>query len=56
MSKDTGETATVPNYPTDKAIALYRRQHQPDAQGAGRARGRARKGPGAAAAARSRAC
>ncbi|MGW0551198.1 hypothetical protein [Streptomyces altiplanensis] len=31
VSKDTGETATVPNYPTGKAIALYRRQHQPDA-------------------------
>ncbi|OEJ41323.1 hypothetical protein AR457_09510 [Streptomyces agglomeratus] len=29
VAKDTGETVTVPNYPTDKAIALYRRQHQP---------------------------
>jgi len=26
VSKETGETATVPNYPTEAAIALYRRQ------------------------------
>ncbi|MFF3338291.1 hypothetical protein [Streptomyces flavidovirens] len=31
VAKDSGETVTVPNYPNDKAIALYRRQHQPDA-------------------------
>lgn len=28
VSKDTGETVTVPNYPTEAAIALYRRQRQ----------------------------
>jgi hypothetical protein len=28
VSKDTGETVTVPNYPIETAIALYRRQHQ----------------------------
>ncbi|MFI9647842.1 hypothetical protein ACIHAA_16290 [Streptomyces sp. NPDC052040] len=28
VAKDTGETVTVPNYPTEDAIALYRRQHQ----------------------------
>jgi hypothetical protein len=26
VSKETGETVTVPNYPTETAIALYRRQ------------------------------
>ncbi|MEU6099031.1 hypothetical protein [Streptomyces sp. NPDC047079] len=34
VAKDTGETVTVPNYPTEAAIALYRRQreaHRPDA-------------------------
>ncbi|MER5752741.1 hypothetical protein [Streptomyces sp. NPDC002088] len=28
VSKDTGETVTVPNYPTAQAIELYRRQRQ----------------------------
>lgn len=28
VSKETGETVTVPNYPTEAAIALYRRQRQ----------------------------
>ncbi|CAL9546591.1 hypothetical protein SUDANB58_04360 [Streptomyces sp. enrichment culture] len=28
VSKETGETVTVPNYPTETAIALYRRQRQ----------------------------
>jgi hypothetical protein len=28
VSKATGETVTVPNYPTEAAIALYRRQRQ----------------------------
>jgi hypothetical protein len=28
VSKATGETVTVPNFPTEAAIALYRRQHQ----------------------------
>ncbi|MGW3142856.1 hypothetical protein [Streptomyces sp. NPDC001139] len=27
VSKTTGETVTVPNYPTQAAIDLYRRQH-----------------------------
>lgn len=26
VAKDTGETVTVPNYPTEAAIALYRKQ------------------------------
>lgn len=26
VSKDTGETVTVPNFPTEAAIALYRQQ------------------------------
>ena len=25
VSKETGETVTVPNYPTEQAIALYRK-------------------------------
>ncbi|MET9967257.1 hypothetical protein ABZZ80_15375 [Streptomyces sp. NPDC006356] len=28
VAKDTGETVTVPNYPTEAAIALYRKQRQ----------------------------
>ncbi|WP_405589916.1 hypothetical protein [Streptomyces sp. NBC_01092] len=28
VAKDTGETVTVPNFPTEAAIALYRRQRQ----------------------------
>lgn len=28
VSKETGETVTVPNYPTETAIALYRKQRQ----------------------------
>ncbi len=28
VSKETGETVTVPNYPSETAIALYRKQHQ----------------------------
>ncbi|MFC8094730.1 hypothetical protein [Streptomyces sp. NPDC057301] len=28
VSKETGETVTVPNYPTEAAIALYRKQRQ----------------------------
>ncbi|QIY55420.1 hypothetical protein HEP86_13845 [Streptomyces sp. RPA4-5] len=28
VSKDTGETVTVPNLPTETAIALYRQQRQ----------------------------
>ncbi|QOV41436.1 hypothetical protein IM697_34510 [Streptomyces ferrugineus] len=28
VSKETGETVTVPNYPTETAIALYRRQRE----------------------------
>jgi hypothetical protein len=28
VAKDTGETVAVTNYPTETAIALYRRQHQ----------------------------
>ncbi|MFI2258876.1 hypothetical protein [Streptomyces tubercidicus] len=28
VAKDTGETVTVPNLPTDSAIALYRQQRQ----------------------------
>ncbi|MFE7441496.1 hypothetical protein ACFU7X_13665 [Streptomyces chartreusis] len=28
VAKDTGESVTVPNYPTQTAIALYRRQRQ----------------------------
>ncbi|MEU6578353.1 hypothetical protein [Streptomyces sp. NPDC046805] len=28
VSKATGETVTVPNFPTEAAIALYRRQQQ----------------------------
>ncbi|MFF0733937.1 hypothetical protein ACFYVK_20205 [Streptomyces chartreusis] len=28
VAKDTGETVTVPNYPTQTAIALYRKQRQ----------------------------
>jgi hypothetical protein len=28
VSKETGETVTVPNFPTETAIALYRRQRQ----------------------------
>jgi hypothetical protein len=28
VSKENGETVTVPNYPTEAAIALYRRQRQ----------------------------
>lgn len=28
VAKDTGETITVPNYPTEAAIALYREQRQ----------------------------
>ncbi|CAM5478185.1 putative protein OS=Streptomyces chartreusis OX=1969 GN=CP983_11935 PE=4 SV=1 [Streptomyces chartreusis] len=28
VAKDTGETVTVPNYPTQTAIALYRKQCQ----------------------------
>jgi hypothetical protein len=28
VAKDTGETVTVPNLPTESAIALYRRQSQ----------------------------
>ncbi|MEU1854148.1 hypothetical protein ABZ499_34050 [Streptomyces sp. NPDC019990] len=29
VSKETGEVVTVPNYPSETAIALYRRQRQP---------------------------
>ncbi|WP_030231231.1 MULTISPECIES: hypothetical protein [unclassified Streptomyces] len=29
VSKETGETVTVPNYPSETAIALYRKQRQP---------------------------
>lgn len=29
VSKQTGETVTVPNYPTEMAIALYRKQRRP---------------------------
>ncbi|GAU69903.1 hypothetical protein SSP35_15_00580 [Streptomyces sp. NBRC 110611] len=29
VAKDTGETVTVPNLPTESAIALYRAQRQP---------------------------
>ncbi|MER5937511.1 hypothetical protein ABT121_09355 [Streptomyces sp. NPDC001928] len=28
VSKETGETVTVPNYPNETAIALYRRQRR----------------------------
>ncbi|WP_246101715.1 hypothetical protein [Streptomyces cyaneus] len=28
VAKDTGEAVTVPNYPTEAAIALYRKQRQ----------------------------
>ncbi|GAB7033658.1 hypothetical protein AB0G35_04295 [Streptomyces sp. NPDC021749] len=28
VAKDTGETVTVPNFPTESAIALYRQQRQ----------------------------
>ncbi|MDF3140150.1 MULTISPECIES: hypothetical protein [unclassified Streptomyces] len=28
VAKDTGETVTVPNYPTEAAIELYRKQRQ----------------------------
>ncbi|GAA4802497.1 hypothetical protein [Streptomyces ziwulingensis] len=28
VDKETGETVTVPNYPTETAIALYRRQRR----------------------------
>ncbi|MGW1958228.1 hypothetical protein ACWCPI_36705 [Streptomyces sp. NPDC001920] len=28
VSKENGETVTVPNYPTETAIALYRKQRQ----------------------------
>ncbi|ELS56964.1 hypothetical protein STVIR_2081 [Streptomyces viridochromogenes Tue57] len=28
VSKETGETVTVPNYPAEAAIALYRRQRE----------------------------
>ncbi|MFJ9851115.1 hypothetical protein [Streptomyces sp. NPDC101150] len=28
VAKDTGETTTVPNLPTESAISLYRQQHQ----------------------------
>ncbi|MPY49034.1 hypothetical protein [Streptomyces acidicola] len=28
VAKDTGETVTVPNYPTEAAIALYRKQYR----------------------------
>ncbi|MGW1372884.1 hypothetical protein ACWD6P_01200 [Streptomyces sp. NPDC002446] len=30
VAKDTGETVTVPNLPTESAIALYRKQRQAD--------------------------
>ncbi|MFE0257227.1 hypothetical protein [Streptomyces sp. NPDC059010] len=29
VSKENGETVTVPNYPTETAIALYRKQRRP---------------------------
>ncbi|MGW2023806.1 hypothetical protein [Streptomyces decoyicus] len=28
VAKDTGETTTVPNFPTEAAIALYRKQRK----------------------------
>ncbi|MFJ8672609.1 hypothetical protein [Streptomyces sp. NPDC093589] len=28
VAKDTGETVTVPNFPTESAIALYRQQRE----------------------------
>ncbi|MGG2463164.1 hypothetical protein ACO0M4_25695 [Streptomyces sp. RGM 3693] len=31
VAKDTGETYTVPNLPTESAIALYRQQREPGA-------------------------
>lgn len=31
VAKDTGTTTTVPNYPAETAIALYRQQHRPQA-------------------------
>ncbi|MEJ8647956.1 hypothetical protein WKI65_07645 [Streptomyces sp. MS1.AVA.3] len=31
VAKDTGETVTVPNFPTETAIALYRQQRPPQA-------------------------
>ncbi|MFG2827893.1 hypothetical protein ACGFWI_10570 [Streptomyces sp. NPDC048434] len=30
VAKDTGETVTVPNFPTEAAIELYRKQRQAD--------------------------
>ncbi|MET8679856.1 hypothetical protein ABZW18_20315 [Streptomyces sp. NPDC004647] len=32
VAKDTGDTFTVPNYPVEAAIAVYRKQHRPNAQ------------------------
>ncbi|MGW7017904.1 hypothetical protein ACWGGS_00725 [Streptomyces decoyicus] len=31
VAKDTGETVTVPNFPAETAIALYRQQRPPQA-------------------------